>query len=100
MSDVEQFEVLVLGSGKSGKHLAWHMASAGYRMPRRTARSNATAVLGSVAARLSVHDGACSSSSSRTCAYLELGARPPRVRPQDIADRFNLNTSLTGAESR
>ena len=31
MSQAERVEVLVLGSGKSGKHLAWHMASAGTR---------------------------------------------------------------------
>jgi pyruvate/2-oxoglutarate dehydrogenase complex dihydrolipoamide dehydrogenase (E3) component len=31
MPDVERFEFLVLGSGKSGKHLAWHTASAGHR---------------------------------------------------------------------
>jgi choline dehydrogenase-like flavoprotein len=29
MSQSEQFDVLVLGSGKSGKLLAWHMAQSG-----------------------------------------------------------------------
>ena len=27
----EEYEVLILGSGKSGKHLAWHLAGSGYR---------------------------------------------------------------------
>ena len=31
MSQAEQFEVLILGSGQSGKLLAWHMARAGRR---------------------------------------------------------------------
>jgi pyruvate/2-oxoglutarate dehydrogenase complex dihydrolipoamide dehydrogenase (E3) component len=31
MSQAERVEVLILGSGKSGKHLAWHTASAGKR---------------------------------------------------------------------
>src|SRR2546421_11944618 len=31
MSQPEQFEILVLGSGKSGKLLAWHMAKSGRR---------------------------------------------------------------------
>src|SRR5437660_10063863 len=31
MSNVEQFEVLVLGSGEAGKYLAWTMAKAGHR---------------------------------------------------------------------
>jgi len=31
MSQPEQFEILVLGSGKSGKLLAWHMAQSGRR---------------------------------------------------------------------
>ena len=31
MSDVEQFEILVLGSGEAGKYLAWTMAKAGHR---------------------------------------------------------------------
>jgi pyruvate/2-oxoglutarate dehydrogenase complex dihydrolipoamide dehydrogenase (E3) component len=31
MSDIEQFEILVLGSGEAGKYLAWTMAKAGHR---------------------------------------------------------------------
>jgi pyruvate/2-oxoglutarate dehydrogenase complex dihydrolipoamide dehydrogenase (E3) component len=31
MSDLEQFDVLVLGSGQGGKQLAWHMARSGRR---------------------------------------------------------------------
>jgi choline dehydrogenase-like flavoprotein len=31
MSQPEQFDILVLGSGAAGKLLAWHMAHAGYR---------------------------------------------------------------------
>jgi pyruvate/2-oxoglutarate dehydrogenase complex dihydrolipoamide dehydrogenase (E3) component len=31
MSDAEQFEILVLGSGAGGKLLAWHMARSGRR---------------------------------------------------------------------
>ena len=31
MSNVEQFEILVLGSGEAGKYLAWTMAKAGHR---------------------------------------------------------------------
>src|SRR5438094_3945962 len=31
MSNVGQFEVLVLGSGEEGKYLAWTMAKAGHR---------------------------------------------------------------------
>jgi len=31
VSDVEEFEVLVLGSGEAGKYLAWTMAKAGHR---------------------------------------------------------------------
>src|SRR6185437_15783978 len=31
MSQPEQFETLVLGSGEGGKYLAWHMAKAGQR---------------------------------------------------------------------
>ena len=31
MPDVEQFEILVLGSGEAGKYLAWTMAKAGHR---------------------------------------------------------------------
>jgi pyruvate/2-oxoglutarate dehydrogenase complex dihydrolipoamide dehydrogenase (E3) component len=31
MADVERVEVLVVGSGKAGKLLAWHMAKAGHR---------------------------------------------------------------------
>jgi pyruvate/2-oxoglutarate dehydrogenase complex dihydrolipoamide dehydrogenase (E3) component len=31
MSQTDRVDVLVVGSGKSGKHLAWHMASAGRR---------------------------------------------------------------------
>ena len=27
----EEYEVLILGSGKSGKSLAWHLAGSGYR---------------------------------------------------------------------
>ena len=27
----EEYEVLILGSGKSGKNLAWHLAGSGYR---------------------------------------------------------------------
>jgi pyruvate/2-oxoglutarate dehydrogenase complex dihydrolipoamide dehydrogenase (E3) component len=31
MSQPERFDILVLGSGKSGKLLAWHMAQSGRR---------------------------------------------------------------------
>ncbi len=31
MSDVERYEILVIGSGESGKHLTWNMAEAGHR---------------------------------------------------------------------
>ena len=31
MSRLEQFEVLILGSGQGGKLLAWHMARSGRR---------------------------------------------------------------------
>jgi pyruvate/2-oxoglutarate dehydrogenase complex dihydrolipoamide dehydrogenase (E3) component len=31
MSGVEQYEMLVLGSGEAGKYLAWTMAKAGHR---------------------------------------------------------------------
>ena len=31
MSEPEQFEMLVLGSGEGGKFLAWHMAKSGHR---------------------------------------------------------------------
>ena len=31
MSQLEQFDTLVLGSGEAGKYLAWHMAHAGQR---------------------------------------------------------------------
>jgi pyruvate/2-oxoglutarate dehydrogenase complex dihydrolipoamide dehydrogenase (E3) component len=31
MSQPEQFEVLILGSGKAGKMLAWHLARSGRR---------------------------------------------------------------------
>jgi pyruvate/2-oxoglutarate dehydrogenase complex dihydrolipoamide dehydrogenase (E3) component len=31
MSQPERFEILILGSGKSGKLLAWHMAQSGRR---------------------------------------------------------------------
>jgi pyruvate/2-oxoglutarate dehydrogenase complex dihydrolipoamide dehydrogenase (E3) component len=31
VSNVEQFEILVLGSGEAGKYLAWTMAKAGHR---------------------------------------------------------------------
>ena len=31
MSDAEQFEILVLGSGEAGKYLAWTMAKGGHR---------------------------------------------------------------------
>ena len=31
MSDAERVEVLILGSGPGGKHLAWEMAKAGRR---------------------------------------------------------------------
>ena len=31
MSDVEKYEILVLGSGEAGKYLAWTMAKAGHR---------------------------------------------------------------------
>jgi pyruvate/2-oxoglutarate dehydrogenase complex dihydrolipoamide dehydrogenase (E3) component len=31
MSQPEQFDILVLGSGEAGKYLAWHLAHAGYR---------------------------------------------------------------------
>src|ERR1700746_2543744 len=32
MSQPEQFDILILGSGKSGKLLAWHMAQSGRRV--------------------------------------------------------------------
>jgi pyruvate/2-oxoglutarate dehydrogenase complex dihydrolipoamide dehydrogenase (E3) component len=31
MSEIEHYEVLVIGSGESGKHLTWNMAQAGLR---------------------------------------------------------------------
>jgi pyruvate/2-oxoglutarate dehydrogenase complex dihydrolipoamide dehydrogenase (E3) component len=31
MSQVERFDVLVLGSGEGGKYLAWHLAQSGQR---------------------------------------------------------------------
>jgi glycine/D-amino acid oxidase-like deaminating enzyme len=31
MSDVERFQMLILGSGQGGKLLAWHLARAGRR---------------------------------------------------------------------
>jgi hypothetical protein len=31
MPQLERFEILMLGSGKSGKSLAWHMAQSGRR---------------------------------------------------------------------
>jgi pyruvate/2-oxoglutarate dehydrogenase complex dihydrolipoamide dehydrogenase (E3) component len=31
MAQPERFDMLVLGSGEAGKHLAWHMTHAGYR---------------------------------------------------------------------
>jgi pyruvate/2-oxoglutarate dehydrogenase complex dihydrolipoamide dehydrogenase (E3) component len=31
MSDLEHYEILVIGSGESGKHLTWNMAQAGHR---------------------------------------------------------------------
>jgi pyruvate/2-oxoglutarate dehydrogenase complex dihydrolipoamide dehydrogenase (E3) component len=31
MADVERFEILVIGSGESGKHLTWNLAQAGHR---------------------------------------------------------------------
>src|SRR3989441_3821515 len=31
MSNVEQYDVLVLGSGEAGKYIAWHLAAAGKR---------------------------------------------------------------------
>src|SRR4030081_3704331 len=31
MTQPEQFEVLILGSGEGGKYLAWHMAQSGRR---------------------------------------------------------------------
>jgi len=30
MSQLEHFEMLVLGSGEGGKYLAWHMAKSGH----------------------------------------------------------------------
>jgi hypothetical protein len=33
MSQAEQFEVLILGSGQGGKLLAWHMARSGDGLP-------------------------------------------------------------------
>ncbi len=38
MSQAERVEVLVLGSGAGGKHLAWHMGKAGHRTARRRAQ--------------------------------------------------------------
>ncbi len=31
MSEIESYEILVIGSGEAGKYLAWTMAEAGYR---------------------------------------------------------------------
>jgi pyruvate/2-oxoglutarate dehydrogenase complex dihydrolipoamide dehydrogenase (E3) component len=31
MSEIERYDVLVVGSGKSGKYMAWTMAKAGHR---------------------------------------------------------------------
>ena len=31
MSEQEQYDVLVIGSGEGGKYLAWHMAETGHR---------------------------------------------------------------------
>ena len=31
MTDVDSYDILVVGSGESGKYLAWTMAAAGYR---------------------------------------------------------------------
>ena len=31
MSQVERFEMLILGSGEAGKYLAWHMPKSGRR---------------------------------------------------------------------
>ena len=31
MSDIEHYEILVIGSGESGKHLTWNLAQAGHR---------------------------------------------------------------------
>src|SRR5579864_667429 len=31
MSEIENYEILVIGSGESGKHLTWNMAQAGRR---------------------------------------------------------------------
>jgi transposase InsO family protein len=44
MSQSEQFDILILGSGKSGKLLAWHMAQSG----RRTAVVERDRVYGAV----------------------------------------------------
>ncbi len=37
MPDTERYEILILGSGESGKHLAWTMAQAGHRHSGRRA---------------------------------------------------------------
>jgi len=31
MRDIEQFDILVIGSGESGKYLAWTLAKTGHR---------------------------------------------------------------------
>jgi pyruvate/2-oxoglutarate dehydrogenase complex dihydrolipoamide dehydrogenase (E3) component len=31
MSEIEDYEILVIGSGEAGKHLTWNMAQAGHR---------------------------------------------------------------------
>ena len=48
MSDVEKYEILVLGSGEAGKYLAWTMAKAGHRtvMVERKCMSMRTGTLG------------------------------------------------------
>src|ERR1700738_4844869 len=31
MSEIEHYEILVIGSGEAGKHLTWNLAQAGHR---------------------------------------------------------------------
>ena len=31
MTDIEHYEIIVIGSGEAGKHLTWNLAQAGHR---------------------------------------------------------------------
>ena len=31
MSEIEHYEIIVIGSGEAGKHLTWNLAQAGHR---------------------------------------------------------------------